>query len=68
MMPRPPLDDEVGRQRFWQESLDTHGGDRREVIRSASQALALRDAHIARLERQVSNLSPSRSGRTEEVG
>ena len=60
MMPRPPQDDEVARQRFWAESLDTHGGDRREVIRSASQALALRDAHIVRLERQVSEQALSR--------
>lgn len=50
MADRPLLDDELGRRRFWRESLDAHGGDRAGVIASASQALALREARIASLE------------------
>jgi hypothetical protein len=61
---RPSLDDEVGRQRFWQNSLDKHGGDRNEVIRTASRALAMREAHIARLQEQLSEANPSRRGGT----
>jgi hypothetical protein len=52
--PTPPVD-EVARQRFWERSLDQHG-DRRDVIRNAAQALALRDAEIARLQQVINDL------------
>ena len=48
---RPSLDDEHARRLYWVKSLDRPGASRDDVVRSAAQALAMRDAHIARMER-----------------
>lgn len=47
---RPPLDDEYARRLYWVKVLDRPGMFKDDVVRDASHALALRDAHIARLE------------------
>lgn len=72
-LPRsPPLDDEIGRRQFWQETFDRRHEDgrevydRRDVIRDAASCLALREAHIARLEKQLSERAPPRRGDMED--
>jgi hypothetical protein len=49
-MTRPPRDDELARFHFWCESLSR---SREDVVRNAASALALRDARIVQLERQL---------------
>ena len=58
---RPARDDEHARRRMYEDSFDKHGGDRREVIRSAAMALALRDAEIGKLLRVIEDLNPRRN-------
>jgi hypothetical protein len=65
---RPTLDDEHGRIKFWTESLDKHGGDRQGVIRSAAGALALRDVEIARLRRDVEEMTRKLNPRKSRTG
>jgi hypothetical protein len=60
-MKRPAKDDEVGLREWWAASLDQHH-DKQDVIRNAAQALALRDAEIARLQAQLREHQPPRRG------
>ena len=57
----PAKSDEHGRREWWAASLAQHH-DVRDVIRNAAQALALRDAEIARLQAQLREHQPPRQG------